>query len=205
MIRNNPEEWRNCLDLMVRDHGLPQTFRQRLLQGSFSSQDSEWASQFEKFMNARRPTAMRTLEAVAELRHALASTDVQMVQTIWLRTRNVGGGEKAQLAARRYGAEIVTVAARVVTYGNPNTNTTSADFGRITGAGNARSGGRRAPDVFKWSAPIAGFNEPRIFRSEDEFASSSSVLLLLKHSHVIHLLALSIRASSGDSPCLSVF
>ena len=27
-----------------------------------------------------------------------------------------------------------------VNYGNPNTNTTSPDFGRITGAGNARSG-----------------------------------------------------------------
>jgi hypothetical protein len=109
IIRNNQDEWRNYLHLLLQEHGLPDRSRERFLQGAFTAEDSKWASLIERFMNSHLPTAWRTLEAVAELREELASQPVQLVQILWLRTENAAGGDKAQVAARRFNAEMITL------------------------------------------------------------------------------------------------
>lgn len=109
VIRNNRNEGHNYVDLLVQEHGVPHQCRERFLQGAFTSEDSKWASLIERFMNSHVPTAWRTLEAVAELRDALRSHSVELVQILWLRTENAAGADKAQVAARRFHAEIVTV------------------------------------------------------------------------------------------------
>ncbi len=90
VIRNHPQEWRNCVERLGNDFGVSEAVCARLLRGEVSAVSDEAAQdQIEGFMNFRLPSHGRTLQGLAELREALRAprlgkfVQIELTEIIW--------------------------------------------------------------------------------------------------------------------------
>ena len=117
VIRNHPQEWRNCLKRLRNDFDASEAVCSRLSQGEVIADLSPAISrEVERFMNLRLPSHGRTLQGLADIRDQMMKPgglsqlwQLEMTEIIWPRQKNPSGDTEAEEYAASLGATVVSV------------------------------------------------------------------------------------------------
>lgn len=113
VIRNHPQEWRNCIDRLVHDFGATKEDCERLSRGILDVGDDKIRSEVERFMYRRLPSIRRTLMSIAELRDSFNEPPMSMLAQVSINEILVPqqlspvNNEQIIQACRLYGAKII--------------------------------------------------------------------------------------------------
>jgi hypothetical protein len=116
VIRNHPQEWRNCIERLKKDFHVPEEVCSRLGRGETSAAvDPVAQRQIERFMNMRLPSHGRTLQGLAEVRGQMRERgglselwQLELSEVIWPRQKNSGDTE-AETFAASLGVMVVSI------------------------------------------------------------------------------------------------
>jgi len=119
VIRNHPQEWRNCIERLKKDFHVPEEVCSRLRRGETSAAvDPVTQREIERFMNLRLPSHGRTLQGLAEIREQMLEPgglsqlwQLELSEIIWPRQKNPSGDQEAEKFAASLGVTVVSIDA----------------------------------------------------------------------------------------------
>lgn len=115
VIRNHPQEWLNCVELLKREFQVPEDVCSRLRRGDLSAAaDPVTQREIQRWFMMRLPTHGRTLQGLAELRKDMRGQlgqlwQLELSEIIWPRPKNPSGDMEAEKLAESL--EVITIGA----------------------------------------------------------------------------------------------
>ena len=117
VIRNNPQQWCNCLERLKKDFRVPEEICAHLRRGeTVTTIDPAAQREIELFMNLRLPSHGRTLQGLAAIRDQMLGPaglsrlwPLKLGQIIWPRQKHPSGDTEAKKLAAALGVTILNV------------------------------------------------------------------------------------------------
>ncbi|MBI2422954.1 MAG: toll/interleukin-1 receptor domain-containing protein [Candidatus Hydrogenedentes bacterium] len=119
VIRNHPQQWRNCVERLRNDFHVAEEVCSRLLKGETSAAtDAVTQGEIEHFMNMRLPSHGRTLQGLADIRKQMSEPgglselwQLKMSEIIWPRLKHPSGDTEAKKFAASLGVTVIGIDA----------------------------------------------------------------------------------------------
>ena len=119
VIRNHPQEWRNCVERLKKDFHIQEEVCLRLRGGGMSAAlDPATQREIERFMNLRLPSHGRTLQGLVDVRKQMLEPgglsqlwQLDLCEIIWPRQKDPSGDAKAERFAESLGVIVLSIDA----------------------------------------------------------------------------------------------